>query len=52
MMENESDCFSIHTLACDKLNKTKPSTKQNIIEGVSFFSHAIIQKEWEIIRNQ
>ena len=38
------------SFAEDKLKKTKPSNKQNI--GVAFYSQNMINKEWEIMRNQ
>jgi hypothetical protein len=51
--ENSIDPYSIDSIAEEKLKNTKPSNKQNIENiGVAFYSQNIINKEWEIMRNQ
>ncbi len=48
--EDKTDFFSINSFATEKLNNTKPNNRQNILEGVSFYSHTMIQKEWDNMR--
>jgi len=49
--EDKNDIFSVQNIATEKLNSTKPNNRQNIMEGVSFYSQTMIQKEWDNMRS-
>jgi len=52
IIEENKDIFSIQNISIDILKNTRPINKQNIMEGVSFYSQSMIQKEWDNMRTQ
>lgn len=53
ILQNLYNCkidFTIHKLSEITLDNTKPNIRQDILEGVAFYSQQSISREWEILR--
>jgi hypothetical protein len=50
-LSNTKVDFNVSDVAKNALESTKPNVRQDILEGVSFYSQHSIQKEWEHLRS-
>lgn len=47
---NGKQDFYLSKMTDKILDETKPNIRQDILEGVAFYSQQSIQREWEILR--